>query len=321
MRMIAELLDGDGADGRITAFVSGLQTWFVPVVNVDGHRIVFAGGPGWAKWRKNARDNDGDGVFSPAADGVDLNRNWDHRWEADRSVDPASRNHKGPHPLSEPEVVALRDLVLREMPLIVVDYHSPGMVTPPNKVFWPWLERESGKLSPDAPVYRPIAQALAARTETEDDGVHMDGDWYGYDTLPKEQNWIYRETGICVLLVEISERFWWEGPIVGTIAERVALGGMSLLERALDGPGLTGSVTDAETGEGLVAEVRVREMHDPKIGPRLTEPRGGAFWRLLLPGVVTVTVIADGYEDVTRRVEIAKEGWTTLDVALRRSSR
>jgi hypothetical protein len=317
MRLISRLLEGEGTDERISAFVSGLEVWTVPIVNVDGHRIAFGGEPGWREWRKNARDNDGDGAFSPDSDGVDLNRNWDHRFLADPSVDPKSRNYKGPRPFSEPEVAAVRDLVLRERPVFVVDLHSPGRVTPPNSVFWPWLERGTGRLSPDAAVYRPISRALAARTETEVDGAFMDGDGYGFDTLPKAQNWVYGETGACALLMEISSRFWWEGPVIDRIAERVARGLVVLLERALGGPGLTGRVTDASTGASLLAEVRVEEMHDPEIGPRRTDPRTGIFRRLLDPGVVTVTVLADGHEPSTRRVAIAAGGWTTLDVQLR----
>jgi hypothetical protein len=249
---------------------------------------------------------------------VDLNRNWDHRFEENESSDPSSRNYKGPHPFSEPETAALRDLILRETPVFVVDYHSPGKVTPGNKIFWPWFRREARELGPDATVHRSISMELAARTETEVDGERYDGAGPGYDTLSKEQNWVYRETGICILLVEISARYWWEGPVVDTIAERVAAGSFYLLERALSGPGLAGRVMDAESGEALVAEVEVAEAHDPSIGPRRTEPRHGAFWRLLEPGPVTVTVRASGREPETRRVVVSPEGWTEAEFVLKR---
>ncbi len=318
MVMMKRLLDGYGRDPEMTAFVQGLEIWFIPIVNVDGHRHVFSGAPGARHWRKNGRDLDGDGAPFGEADGVDLNRNWDHRWESDPATDPTTAKYKGPAPFSEPEVLALRDLVLRLRPLIVVDYHSPGKVTPPHKIFWPWLFKEEAKEGPDAAAYRRIAQAFAARTETEEDGVFYDGDWYGYDTLPKEQNWIYRETGACVLLVEIAAQCWWKGPIVDKIAERVAAGSFSLLERALEGPGLRGRVTDAETGRPLKAEVIVVEHHDPRIGPRLTNPKDGGFRRLLDPGAVTITFSASDRVPVTHRVEIAPTGWTRLEVKLRR---
>ncbi|MFO7730627.1 MAG: M14 family metallopeptidase, partial [Spirochaetia bacterium] len=57
------------------------------------------------------------------ARGVDLNRNWDARWEPvsewrNLEVDAGSR------PFSEPETRALRDFVLSLKPEVIVSYHS-----------------------------------------------------------------------------------------------------------------------------------------------------------------------------------------------------
>ena len=202
-------------------------------------------------------------------------------------------------------------------PLITVDLHSPGKITSPNVIYWPWLEKETEREGPDAAVFRPIAMAMAARTETEVDGEFMNGEWYGYDTLPKAQNWIYARTGACALLVEISRQFWWEGGMVDRIAGRVAIGMTALLERALRGPGLTGRVTDAATGEPRAAVVRVTEHHDDRIGPHRTAPGTGVYRRLLSAGPVTVVILADGYAPARRIVTIEAEGWTRVDAALR----
>lgn len=315
--MIDRLLTGYGKDATYTAMVDNLECWFVPIVNVDGHRLVFRGVEGWRNWRRNARDNDHNGVFTFPQDGVDLNRNWDHRWAEYDSIDFRSYAYKGPYPFSEPEVVALRDFILRERPVFVVDYHSPGKRTYPNMIFWPWLERGPHRNGPDAPHYRPISQGWASRTLTEIDTLHYNGDWYSYDTLPKEQCWIYKNTGICIFLMEISTQFWWEGAIVDTIAARVGRGSFYLMERALSGPGVKGSVTDAETGMPVVAEVRVAEAHDPKIGPRITDDMYGQYWRFLNPGIYNVTVLADGYKPVTEQVRVFASNWTTYDVALK----
>ncbi|MBD3161357.1 MAG: hypothetical protein GF346_04065 [Candidatus Eisenbacteria bacterium] len=316
LEMGDRILERYGTDPRVTAFVDGLEIWCIPVVNVDGYRHVFSGAPGWMEWRKNLRDNDHDGRFDPARDGVDLNRNWDYRWSEYPRDDPTDRMYKGPSPFSEPETVALRDLILRETPLIVVDFHSPGSKTLPNMIFWPWHDRARGRDGPDAPHYRPITQEMARRIPTEADTVTMNGDWYSYDTLPKEQCWIYKTTGACALLAEISSGFWWEGAIVDSIAARVARGSFALLERALDGPGLTARVTDAETGLPLVAEVVVAEAHDSRIGPRRTDPRHGRYWRLLEPGTYRVTIRAAGRCPVSRTVDVGDAGWTRFDAAL-----
>ena len=69
-------------------WVDNLEIWFVPVVNPDGYQFVF-NNQSQIIWRKNLRDNNNDGKFSPEIDGVDLNRNYDYHWaiEGDRFPD------------------------------------------------------------------------------------------------------------------------------------------------------------------------------------------------------------------------------------------
>ena len=55
------------------------------------------------------------------ARGVDLNRNFPYRWHSSSRGSTWS----GPAPLSEPESVALRDLVRRLNPRLVVTFHQP----------------------------------------------------------------------------------------------------------------------------------------------------------------------------------------------------
>ncbi len=316
LMMMEDLLEGYGADPKMTSMVDGLHTWFIPVVNVDGHRLVFGGHPDWAHWRKTARDVNGDGLLTFPEDGVDPNRNWDYRWEEHNAGVDDLRMYKGERPFSEPCVVAMRDLVLREMPVLVMDYHSPAGEFLSNTILWPWVDRKTLEPGPDAAHYWPITREMARRTMTEVDTVFYNGDWPSYDTLPKAQCWIYANTGICALLMEIGDRFWYEGTAVDTIARRAADGSFYLLGRALDGPGLTGRVTDAGTGLPLAAEVRVEEVHDRQIGPRVTQPGTGRYWRLLNPGTYTVSARVRGYGIVTRRVTVSETGWTQADLEL-----
>jgi hypothetical protein len=79
---------------RATGPPGGMRIWTLRTVNPDG---VAAG------TRLNAR-------------GVDLNRNFPHRW---RSTD-----HSGPRPLSEPESRAVRRLVRRVRPDLTIWYHQ-----------------------------------------------------------------------------------------------------------------------------------------------------------------------------------------------------
>ena len=95
----------------------------MPVANPDGYDYTFDDD---RLWRKNLRDNDGDGQVA-IGDGVDLNRNFPTRWGYDdegSSPDPSSDTYRGPAPASEPETQALdgplrtdHAAVLRQLPL------------------------------------------------------------------------------------------------------------------------------------------------------------------------------------------------------------
>ena len=78
---------------------AGMQVWTVRTVNPDG----LARGR-----RVNAR-------------GVDLNRNFAHRWRGG----PRGRYYPGPRPFSEPESRAVRRLIARVRPTLTIWLHQP----------------------------------------------------------------------------------------------------------------------------------------------------------------------------------------------------
>ena len=207
----------------------------------------------------------------------------------------------------------MRDFVLTERPVIVVDYHSPVTISWSNYIFYPWIST-SGLDCPDLEVSRDIAEDWATATRTQTGAPFHS--IYAYDTLPKEQCWIYGNTGILAYIMEISDRCWWTGAVVDTIAARVARGSVALLDRTLDGPGLMGTVTHDLTGQPLVAEVRILELHDDAIGPRYTESGHGQYYRPTPPGNYTVEVSLRGYETQTVAASVSGGGWTVVDVAL-----
>ena len=67
---------------RMSWLVDNRDIWVIPMVNPDGasydQSVAAAGGI----WRKNCRDNDGNGAFDPDVDGVDINRNYPFMWGA-----------------------------------------------------------------------------------------------------------------------------------------------------------------------------------------------------------------------------------------------
>ena len=91
--------------------VAGINLWVVPTMNPDGNAA-------------NTRAN---------AHGVDLNRNWPHKWVRDRTrcytgTDPLSRAsgcNSGRRPLSEPESRAMYKFLRAFRPTLMVSIHQP----------------------------------------------------------------------------------------------------------------------------------------------------------------------------------------------------
>jgi predicted deacylase len=123
-RLVRHVIDGYGSDPVLTDLVDTTEMWFVPVANPDGYDFTFT--PGNRLWRKNLRDNDGDGRIT-FNDGVDLNRNYPTRWAQDdegSSPDGGAEAYRGPGPASEPETQALDGLMARVGFEFLVNYHS-----------------------------------------------------------------------------------------------------------------------------------------------------------------------------------------------------
>jgi len=123
-RLMHYVLDGYGKDATLTKLVDTTELWFLPVANPDGYDFSFTEGN--RLWRKNLRDNNGDGQLTNG-DGVDLNRNFAEKWGYDNegsSDDPSSETYRGTGPESEPETRALDALFSRVGFEFVVNYHS-----------------------------------------------------------------------------------------------------------------------------------------------------------------------------------------------------
>ncbi|ADI11148.1 putative zinc-binding carboxypeptidase [Streptomyces bingchenggensis BCW-1] len=124
-RLMHYYLDNYGKDDRVTKIVDRTELWFVLSANPDGYDFTHQS-PDNRQWRKNLRDNDGDGKIT-AGDGVDLNRNFRYKWGYDNegsSPDPAEEVYRGPSPGSEPETKALDAFEKRIGFEYGINYHS-----------------------------------------------------------------------------------------------------------------------------------------------------------------------------------------------------
>ena len=110
---------------EIKSLLKTTELWFVPVANPDGYEYTF---DVERLWRKNLRDNNGDGTIG-LGDGVDLNRNYPNHFDYDSegsSSITSSETYRGPSATSEPETQALKGLLDSVDFSFQVNYHSYG---------------------------------------------------------------------------------------------------------------------------------------------------------------------------------------------------
>jgi hypothetical protein len=112
-------------DREIRKLLQTNEFWFILVANPDGYQYTF---DHERLWRKNLRDNNGDGQ-TQVGDGVDPNRNFPNHWGYDNegsSSIQSSDTYRGPAPTSEPETRAMVGLLDRIGFAFQVNYHSNG---------------------------------------------------------------------------------------------------------------------------------------------------------------------------------------------------
>lgn len=153
-----DLVNRYGIDPEATRLLDTRAVWVVPMVNPDGRvidGIDDGNDPSYVRnWRKNARDNNGDGMWD-LCDGVDVNRNFELGWGVGASTSQCHEEYQGPAAWSEPETRAVRDFITARRPAVVTDFHAYG-----NEILYPW-----GYLmtpAPDDARLKAVASELAA---------------------------------------------------------------------------------------------------------------------------------------------------------------
>lgn len=140
-------------DKEVKDLLKSTELWFVVVANPDGYQYTF---DTERLWRKNLRDNDGNGEIT-RGDGVDPNRNYPEHFGYDEegsSSQAASETYRGPSEASEPETQAMMALFERAKPEFQVNYHSYG-----EYLLYPegW---QVGTPSADDPIYYALSGNL-----------------------------------------------------------------------------------------------------------------------------------------------------------------
>lgn len=307
--LLEELVKNYDATPLYRKFIDSLEIWLVPIVNPDGYKFIVDNRMQFPWWRKNLRDNNGDGIFNPLVDGVDLNRNYGYNWGEGEGSEPGSWFFHGSAPFSEPEICSLRDLALRENIVLGVDYHSYG-----ESVLFPWGNFYP---APDHALIYSIADGCARRIGKENGSGQ-------YGMLPlnarvgQSSNWMYSELAAMHFIIETAANYFPRLDRVPEIAKENRRGAEFLMERVLRS-GISGHVRDAETRLPVAAQILVDEFIADYVRPRHADGIFGRFDRLLLPGTYKVTIVADNYTPETfTSVRVHENRRTFLEVTLRR---
>lgn len=182
-------------DRDVRSLLRSTELWFMPVANPDGYQYTF---DHERLWRKNLRDNNGDGQIQ-VGDGVDPNRNFPNHWGYDNegsSPITSSETYRGIKPLSEPETKAMVKLLHRVGFAFQVNYHSNG-----QWLLYPegW---QIGTPSADDPIYYALSGNL--------DKSAIEGFWPGlssdvlYVTNGETTDYAHASTGTLAWTPELS---------------------------------------------------------------------------------------------------------------------
>ncbi len=304
---IEYLINNYGKDSEVTKWVDFYEIYIVPVVNVDGHKVVTSGiNP---TWRKNTRDLNGNGVLDDF-DGIDLNRNYDFNWAHGGSGDVGSERYRGEFPFSESENRAMKNLLDMKKFVLSISYHSSGEV-----IFYPWEWR--GRKAPDDSLLTEIAKGLAGSIKTYD-GKSVYKAEYGAGTVGQTYPYYYGRYGVMDFVVETGRGTHIYPDKGRKITVDNNMEGVKYIFRRGFGAGLTGLVKDAKTKKPLKAIVWIPAIETEDIDRRSTDEEFGRYYRLLMPNKkYDLHFMKEGYETkIIKGVTLKDEGWTTLDVEL-----
>ena len=313
MYILNHIIDNYGTDPDITNSINNKQIWFVPLVNPNGHKIVWDEIDLW--WRKNIRDNNNSNTINTGTtDGVDPNRNYSWEWGgAGTSSDPSDITYCGPSPTSEPEIQAMQSFLQDHHFVAGMNYHSYSEL-----VLFPYGFATSA-FAPDHNCLEDLAIEMAATIPAAGGGFYTADKSSGlYPASGVTDDFAYGQLGIFCYLIELGVEFIPPANEVLEICQDNLQAAKILLNR-IDQSTLTGLVKDANTLQPVVAEIYIDGIDNTGAfrEPYQSDADFGRYYRMLLDGDYDVTFSAYGYIPQTfNTVNINNSGQTILDVFL-----
>lgn len=287
--MLEYLLNNYGLNYQVTDWVDNTEIFFIPMLNVEGWKYLYDNNLGNPWWRKNMRENNGNTIFQPSVDGVDLNRNYKFNFLFGGSANINSWTYRGPFGFSESETRAKRDLTLEQKFVASITYHSYGEI-----ILFPWNE---SPLPGDFNLLEEIAGDMA-RLIPALDMVNSYEPVRSGCQVGQSPCWMYGVGGVLEVLVETGEVFIPTRETGDKIAWDNLQSALYLLNR-VQGPGIKGIISDAVTGDPIEAILSIKELDNGASTPRSSNQAFGRYYRLLQTGTYTVEASLEGYHTQT----------------------
>lgn len=237
------------ADSQAARLVQSRKLLLVPVANPDGYEWNRAHSPrGGGMRRKNGLKTCG----RESGDGVDLNRNFGHKWAHDSigsSGSGCSEEYRGTAAFSEPETQAIRALVKEHRPAATLHWHGWG-----EDLAFPFSYDWRAKLSvADLSAYQEFALEMTARN-----GYASGRAWevVGYTTNGEADDWGWGDEGVYSFTLEVGnsrDGFWPAPSRIAPIAEQSVYAATYLLAAAgaqlqVHGVSLSGASSGGSSG-------------------------------------------------------------------------
>ncbi len=295
MYVLNHIISNYGSDPIITEEVNNKQIWFMPLVNPNGHKIVTDEVDLW--WRKNIRDNNENGSINfGGGDGVDPNRNYDWNWGGEGSSgDTNSETYRGPSAFSEPEIQAMRDILGSHHFVTGITYHAYSEL-----VLFPFGYANNIQ-APDHDALQELANDMAFTIPGQNGGYYDPiPSWQLYPASGTTDDYAYGEHGVFSFTIELATQFIPPASQIEGICENNLEAALILLTR-VNKKALTGHITDAESGDPVVAEIYIDGIDNTGEfrKPYESDLFFGRYYRLLQMGSYDVTFSALGYETQT----------------------
>lgn len=198
----AKQLVQNNKDDKIRQLLDTYAFWIIPTLNPEGWQVVSSGQYQWK--RKNNTDTNGNSKLDFKTDGVDLNRNYPTFWELDNPLPEHSPFYRGTEPANQSEIMAIQELASTLQFKYMFSYHSSFTGTYNEKVYLPWQDKGSRKVSGDFEQMRELGEVYCSSVKRDYSSAYYRLHYGATSQLGNSRNYFYYHWGAFAYDIEVG---------------------------------------------------------------------------------------------------------------------